>query len=456
MRDFWRFTGRSRGEARCDLRAVACGTAGPRAAASGRRLLLAGLAGAVFVAAIGATTWRTARHLTPLDRPDPERHGLEDFRVGFYYPAVALLDGVDPYDPRQFVAAYPVARSFPPYPPTMILLHVPLALLPLGLAQWAHYAVNVLLIVVLAAFALSTCGVEPTATGVLATAAALVLSRPGEQTLFLGQCTLYVVLACLAAVRWARARPGLAGASLAVACAKPTFGLPLAALLWSAGRRGAVATAAAITAVPLAALTALLAARAGGVIPLWRLLEESLRRVITDPAGDPATSLIRVDVPALLARLAGRPLGLVAEAAVGLALLGLAARRMARLAGGGRADGGPADLHAASLGAYAILACAYHQTYDGLLLVLPAVALASGRLFADRPAVRGLLLALVAAQAANYLTTYAVAARLGLAGGAWRAVASSNAVVEVLALAILLTAPGYQTPRTSRHGVACM
>lgn len=396
------------------------------------------------------TTLRASRLLET--GPEGGRAALEDFRVGFYYPAVSLMNGSNPYDATSFLATYPVARSFPPYPPTMILLHLPLASLPPALAAWVHYGLNVLLLIAVAAVALSACGIAPTAAAALGTAAALAFSRPGSQTLYVGQCTVYVVLACLIALRHARSRPGLAGLGLAVACAKPTFGLPLVALLWADGRRRTVAIAVTLTAAPLALLTGLLVVRAGGMARLWRAVAESLHRVTTDPAGNPATSLLRIDAAALLARAGGSPLGLGVEAVLGLGLLALACRRVARLAGD-HAVGSEPWLRSASVMIVALLACTYHQAYDGLLLVLPAVALAAGRLYADRPVVRRLLLTLIAVQAVNYVATYAAAARLALDGGAWLAVASINGAMLLTTLVVLSLVPATAPARAARRTV---
>src|SRR4029453_8153253 len=109
--------------------------------------------------------------------------------------------------------------------------HLPFGLLPHGEAAWAYFATTLVLTVVLAGLAIAGAGAPVTAAAVLALAAACLVSRAGQMNLLLGQVTAQVVIASYVALRWARSRPLLAGLGLALATLKPTYGVPLAALM---------------------------------------------------------------------------------------------------------------------------------------------------------------------------------------------------------------------------------
>src|SRR4029450_12489403 len=140
-------------------------------------------------------------------RPDATRWVLQDFRDAVYYPVVAWLHGGNPYDQDAQARRYPVGQSFPLYLPATLVAHLPFGLLPPAEAAWGYFATTLLL------------------TG------ALSRPRAGQMTLPLGQVTAQVGLASYVALRWARSRPLLAGLGLALATLKPTYGVPLAALM---------------------------------------------------------------------------------------------------------------------------------------------------------------------------------------------------------------------------------
>ena len=87
----------------------------------------------------------------------------------------------------------------------------------------------------------------------------------------------------------------------------------------------------------------------------------------------------------------------------------------------------------------------YHQTYDALLLTLPALTVTSARWDVVGGAlgrrVRWIVLALIAVPMANYVASYGLIERLGLEGWAWTAVTTLGAAA-VLACFLLLVAIG--------------
>src|SRR5262245_8120503 len=87
------------------------------------------IAAVAFALAAAAAGGRTLASLNVAGRPDIPRYGMHDFRDAIYYPAVALLDGRNPYDVPDYTGRYPVARKFPLFSPMTLLVYAPLALL---------------------------------------------------------------------------------------------------------------------------------------------------------------------------------------------------------------------------------------------------------------------------------------------------------------------------------------
>ena len=436
-----------------------------------RGKVVAGLACAAVVAAV---SWRVWTHRDVPGEPHAPRYGMQDFRDAVYYPAAAFLHGDDPYDQPRYTAVYPVADGLALYSPLTLLLHAPLALLPYRVAETVYYLGSVALTLALGALALVLCGVPPTAARVAGLGAALVAGRPGHWNLFNGQVTLQVVLPMLVALWCARDRPLLAGVALAVTTFKPTYGLPLAALLavrgaWRAVLVGAV-VAAALTSLVLVRLVAL----EGGVTPFVGVLEATYAARGREARKQPQHSPFRVDVVALAGRAAGRSPSVVETLVLTAATLGVAAlglvrpRRRAAAADDGAGGGAPdlagedrgaaaggravvdrdARVHATGVACLGVVACCYHQQYDLLVLALPLVALAwrgDAWPWRDRPAWRRLGLALVAVPLVNYLGSETAVTALGLPPAALLA-ASSLDNVALLALLVVFVAAGWGAP----------
>jgi hypothetical protein len=385
------------------------------------------VAAGVLAVVVTALTYRAVGLVNVPGAPAPDRWVLQDFRDAVYYPAVALLDGRNPYDQRAQADAYPVDQAFPLYLPVTLLVHLPFALLPPAEAGAAYFVVTLALTAVLAVLALGGAGAPLTAAGVLGLTAALLASRPGEMNLLLGQVTVQVAIGCAVALRWARSRPLVAGLGLALAMLKPTYGVPLAALMLL-GRGDLAATlvgGAMAAAVSLVAVAPLVHA-AGGVAPFVTSLGSSAAAFAAEDTSNAWSSIARIDATAFVARLIGRvPPGWMAGA-IALVVLGVAVAGLRRLA----ADRSAASVQlGVGLACLTILVASYHQAYDALLLAQPAVALATGRWgrgAAASPALRWTVLALLAVPAVNYLATRPVAADLRPGSAAWLAITAAN------------------------------
>ena len=257
----------------------------------------------LFLAAAAVVTTYTLRRLDVPGRPALAQHGLQDFRDAIYFPSVALLDGHNPYDAADYVQRYPVGAFYPLYSPAALLLHLPFATLPYRTSQAVFVAINLALVPVLAWIALRAAGIGPVSpAAVLAVAALILISRPGQWNAFTGQCTLYVVIAAYAALLLARTRPTLAGLGLAVASLKPTYGAPLALLMLCRGDRRAVAIGLGLAALLAAPVVLALSHNAGGPSALLDSLLANQEVFVHNKLVNSATSPYRVDAVALVER----------------------------------------------------------------------------------------------------------------------------------------------------------
>jgi hypothetical protein len=388
------------------------------------RTVAAGLALAVVTAVLA---YRAVWRVNEPGRPAAERWVLQDFRDAVYYPVVAFLDGRNPYDQGTQASVYPVGQSFPLYLPLTLLVHLPFGLLPPAEAGGTYFAATLALTGVLAALAIAGTGLVVTPAGVLGLTALLLASRPGQMNLLVGQVTVQVAIGCYVALRWARSRPLLAGLGLALASLKPTYGAPLAALMLL-GRGDAKATAVGVVmsvALCLVALGPLLHA-AGGIAPFVASLGSSAAAFATEDTSNAWSSVARLDVTALLARVLGRVPDGWMQVGLGLAVVGAGVLAVRRL----QDDRSPPSRQLEiGLVCLSLLIASYHQAYDALLLAQPAVALAAGRWGrgAVAPAaLRWTVLALIAVPAVNYLATTTVASRLSPGGPVWLAVTAAN------------------------------
>jgi hypothetical protein len=390
------------------------------------------LAGALFVVALFTLLMRTQELPGVAGVRLTMPWLLNDFKIASYCPAYLLLHGGNPYDPREFLAVCPMHEGLPLYLPLGFLLHVPFALLPLQASSAIYLVLSVVLTVVLAFAAYRLFELRASASAVILVAALLMLSRPGQWNLLLGQPTLELVLATYVALYYAQRSPLISGVGLALATYKPTFGVPLLILMALRGDKRAVAAGAAIAAMINLPLLIVLASRAGGVGPLARgaLAGHAEWEALFDPAAAGAGSA--VDLAGLLDQVAGQRLSSVAQGVVMLLVLGVAATALRRI---GPAIRGPTARLSNSIICLATLTAVHHHAYDLLLLTGPAVVLRNNGLPSGMISRQlGLVLfALFILLAANYFGSVSVLSRLGDNRPLWHAVASLN---ELALLAI--------------------
>ncbi|MCC6849223.1 MAG: DUF2029 domain-containing protein [Deltaproteobacteria bacterium] len=377
---------------------------------------------AAFLAVVAASTYRAVERHAFEAHGDRGRWAMTDFRDTLYYPAVAFRAGANPWAAR-FADDHPVQRPLPPYGPVVVLAHWPLGLLPVHVAEVVYFLSTIGLAVAVAGVALRTGGLDARLPSVLALATLLLLSRPGQQNLLLGQCTLEVVLGCYLGLLQGARRPALGALGIVLASMKPQFALPLALLMLARGDLRAVA--AGVAATGALSLGTLLAAGGPDGPAAWIAAIGRSNATVADPA----VGWTRIDAGFLAGRGLALPEGAELTAGAAALLLGLAAFRRALATGASTAA---PDGLALALACLTILLPLYHVAYDALLLTLPIVALVAA---ARTPArAHAALIALLLVPAVNQLASYPVVRGLAPGEPAWRIVTGINAAALVAAL----------------------
>jgi hypothetical protein len=338
---------------------------------------------AALMAAAALVGWHCHAHLILPNAPHDAAHtAAADFRDVMYYPTRAMLAGLNPYDssadnPDSYANRYPAGNNFPLYSPLIFVPALPLAGLPIGASVVVWWLLTAGLTIVLAYVAWRSVGIVPTVAMTASLAAAILLSRPGYANIYFGQATLLFLLASLAALHWAQRKPYLAGLALAIATMKPTFGGPLAILMF-ARRDWKAASIGSILGLSAAVLgLTIISARDASGKSMTSVLRANQEITEGDPAVDPSKTNSRIDAPLVVERLMGRAAAPLARVVAPLVVLGITGfvlwRTTSHRASRAAAAGGPSvERLSSELILVTMAGCIYHNIYDGLLLVVPA------------------------------------------------------------------------------------
>lgn len=382
------------------------------------------LASALFVLALGLAVARVGFLTEAVGVRLSANWVMMDFYSGAYYPVRALLTGQNPYDRSRFMALYPVADMFPAYLPLTLLLHLPFGLLPPIIGAAGFFVTTILLTIVLAHLVLRLAGLRPVVASVILLAALILLSRPGHWNLLLGQRAVEFTLATYVTLAYATTAPSIAGMGLTVALVKPTYGVPLALLLWAWGRRETAARGIGLAALLNLPLVVLLAVREGGFRQFISTAVRSYQTWQDFPDVNPATSNIRTDAASLISRFMGAPLSNVEQALLAIGILLLAVPVLRLLA---KHPTRQTDALAIGIICLTTSLIGFHLGYDLLLLTAPFVAAAvPGLLPVGHRTLRLVFLALFSTLALNWIATESVLQRWQPSGGTWLLVTSTN------------------------------
>lgn len=415
---------------------------GGRAAARGKgrdmgRLRTALSVGA-FLAVVVILSVRVAIGMNVAGRILPHEWVFTDFRDAVYYPAVSYLSGENPYDFDAYAEKYVVLCTFSLYSPLFLLVHSPFGLLPHEAAQLTYFVLSIILSVGLSVLSLKFCGQKPNAAEALGLAALIMISRPGQFNLLIGQTTLEFVLAVYMAL-WTVERASLIPCfCIAAATMKPTFGIPLAILMLCQGRFRTVFIGSGVAVLATVVATVPLARAAGGITRLVVSMLETHRNSLQDPSMNPVTSMTRVDAVAFLSRLWGSPLGFGIELLVFAAVMVIAGATLWHVHL--RWDEESARLFNISISSVAILLATYQSQYSALLLTLPLTSLALGCWFKPGQSmpwvIRYSLIGLLALPAVNYLAGWKVLHHFEQGSVTWLFLASINGGALIIALVL--------------------
>jgi hypothetical protein len=396
------------------------------------------LAVAAFVLGVAATAYRTIRQYQVPGPFDPSAQGMCDFHNGIYFPTAALLRGISPYG-NEYASSYPVARQIPFFSPGILVLHAPLAVLPLRVAEVLYFAIMLAILLAIARISVAAAGVEDRLDWVAGVAALIVFSRGGHITLFNGYFTFELVLATFLAIQYAKSRPWMAAFALAVVSAKPTYILPLGFLLLARGNYRALFLGAVLSLVaaglPLGYLAYHEGIRQTGAVDWAAGMEKIIADIglaqevhMSERDESPLHSWTRLDLLAGVCKWTGDEPSQLVHLAVMALMLTLPMYLLWRLRRGGGDDGlGGA---AGAVIVTSVLTSLYHQSYDAMLLFAPLVAIAAGRLAVWQPLRAGHRVGLgflLAVPLLNYFSTQTLLSRLGWGEGGFRVVTSINA-----------------------------
>lgn len=396
------------------------------------------LAVALFVVGVAATAYRTVRQYQTPGPFDSSAQGMCDFHNGIYFPTRALIDGISPYG-EQYASSYPVARQIPFFSPGILVLHAPLAILPLRVSEVVYFAIMVAMIIAIAGLCVRASGAHDWIAWTAGVSTLIVFSRGGHITLFDGYFTFELVLATFVAIHTARQRPWVSAIALAVVSAKPTYILPLGCLLLARGNVRALVLGATVSllaaGLPMIYLAYHEGIRQTGSVDLATGLEKVIADIslaqevhMNQQDESPLHSWTRLDLLAGVCKWTGREPGQTTHLAVMAVLLAVPMailwRRM-RLGIDDGLAGATGGLITAS-----VLTSLYHQSYDALLLVAPLTGIIAGASPAwkqTRWAGRSVLVALLAVPLLNYLSTQTLLSWLDWGDFGFRVLTSVNA-----------------------------
>jgi Glycosyltransferase family 87 len=388
------------------------------------------VAALAFVFVLGVLFLRTHALLNPDPLGDSDAlWALRDFRDSIYYPAVAFLHGIDPYDPAAYRAVYPV-HTFPLYSPLTLVLYVPLALVPFEAARWLYWGITIALYGALAAALLSCVGRRVQAASLLWLWTLILASRPGHQNLLNGQSTAQAVLGILLALHYAGRRPLLCGGGILLATLKPTFGIPIVVLLACKGHLKTMAASVLVIALAAGAVLGILAYQHGGPAGVLEALRHNLAAHGEHPNTNLVTSYSRIDLALFLSRWSGWIPTTRAELLIGVALL-LTSGAALWVRNRPHVELGVCTWSSVLI-CFAVPLCIYHQSYDSLTLLIVVFAVLTPACMPRTPQVamlRALVLACALAPLVNYVATDSVLHELVLGRVQWRVLTALNSSI---------------------------
>lgn len=371
---------------------------------------------------------------------DRSRQGQFDFHNGLYFPALAFIEGTSPYG-EAFAKRYPVTRPLPLMSPLVLILHAPLAMLPVQIAEVLYFAINGLLLTALAWLCVNWLAVgERRITWWLVSLFLIVASRAGHTTLFTGYLTVELVCGALLALATAQSRPWLSALGVAVTSCKPTYAIPLFLLMLARGDGRAAwrGLGLSIVGAVIAVARLLLCATPQ---QLWQDIQHGQSAHMTDSYELPVNTWTRIDLLAVVAKWMEWAPGELTHLVVMVCLLPLPALALWQLRRAG-SDRVPAGL-SSSIIAVSILSTLYHHVYDALLVFPAVMGLALGERSMQRGSrtIQVVTAALLLFVAWNYPGSEIAVKATGVSGMSLRLLTSTGPIALTAAWVALCLLP---------------
>jgi hypothetical protein len=338
------------------------------------------VAALLFLVTLTICAWRLSKFWPEYHQGTSDRWALASYRDATYYPIRAVIDGVNPYDsqksndPSRYMQRYPVADHFSLYSPLMLLLFAPFATLPPTASMIAFAIFNASLFIVLSYVALRWVRLPCTLATVFGLATLLLISQPGRSVFNSGQVAIPLALLSWSMLHFAASQPRLAIWATVLNTLKPTYGGPLGLLLLAAGRIRVSIIGLLIGGLIVVLGMGFVFARAGDLSAerIVAVLQGNNAHFQSDPEVVTSTNFARVDTAAALEYLTQQKFPAWLTLSFTVVILGTTAVILWR----GRklypmnSAAGPASC----LSMLAATLCIYHNIYDGLLFILPALA----------------------------------------------------------------------------------
>lgn len=324
------------------------------------------------------------RAIKKYQTPGPFSHdnaGFCDFHNGLYFPTVALIEGISPYG-EVYASSYPVDRQVPFFSPAFFVLHIPLAMLPLRIAEAIFFLLIVATTLAIGYVVTLMIGRPKRWDLILLITGLLLCSRGGQSTLYVGYFTMEIVLATLLAIRWGDRKPWLAALALVVVSAKPTYILPLGFLLLARGNLKALVLGAVLSVMAAAIPFTWLAANASdeGLLAGFSQIVTDIRdtqdvhMLVFDEM--PVHTWTRIDTPAIVAKWMEADPSQAKLVGIMFFVLAVPMLVLFRRARAGVDDGAAGLTGLVILSTF--LASLYHQSYDAMVLIAPLMGVVVG------------------------------------------------------------------------------
>lgn len=395
----------------------------------------------VATAFVGARTMRN--YAEPAREFDWENRGMSDFYTLYYY-SHAFCDGVNPYSSQIMEQPeYLVPRNAAPFSPFVFLAYVPLTVLSVKAAGVVFFAINWLMLGVLAWCCIVMSRLRFDWILWLWVFGLLVFSRPGHMSLFTGYFTVEIALGMVTALHFSKSKPWLSGLGFLFASIKPTYAIPLTLLMLARRDFKAVAIGVGLSSVLALGCFAWLASHSS-FAEVIEGIQSGQQAFHDDPTEAPVNTWTRIDVAGMAAKIMQRAPGTAEYLMTMMALLvvpcltlwKVSAKEIQSASNSIRGAGGLSAL----IVVLSLLVTIYHHSYDCVVMAVSVCALLLGSqaLFGWSRLKSTFVGALLLLPMLNYASTHAIKNLLGFEQSdmLWQLITLINGMC--LAVALLL------------------